>query len=111
VSGFGGSGSGINSVIEAKRLLFGVPPEDDPAEDHMNRVLTTVFGWTVVSVILAAAPLWLLGALPSAIAVFAATAIAVAAIFRIGRRRNRGRRGPESPPCAPGTSSSSPTSP
>jgi len=31
VSGFGGSGSGVNSEIEAERLLFGVPPEYEPA--------------------------------------------------------------------------------
>jgi len=97
MSGFGGSGSGINSEIEAKRLLFGVPPEDDPAEDHMNRFLQTLFGWTAVTILVAAAPLWLLGPLASSVAVIAATALAVAVIFRIGRRRNRPRPDPLEP--------------
>jgi hypothetical protein len=86
MSGFGGSGSGINSEIEARRLLFGVPPEHDPAEDHMNRFLMTVFGWTTLSVLVAAAPLWLLGTVASSVAVLAATVVAVAAIFAIRRR-------------------------
>ena len=97
MSGFGGSGSGINSEIEAKRLLFGVPPEYDPAEDHMNRFLMTLFGWTALTIVVAAAPLWLLGSVVAAIAVLAATVIAVAAIFSIRQRRNRRRQDPLQP--------------
>jgi len=97
MSGFGGSGSGINSEIEAKRLLFGVPPEDDPAEDHMNRFLMTLFGWTAVTILVAAAPLWLLGSVAASIAVLAATVLAVAAIVSIRRRRNARRPDPLEP--------------
>ncbi len=97
MSGFGGSGSGINSEIEAKRLLFGVPPEYDPAEEHMRRFLQTVLSWAVLTVVVAAAPLWLFGALPSAVAVVAATVIALAAIFSFRRRRNRARPDPLEP--------------
>ena len=94
MSGFSGSGSGINSEIEAKRLLFGVPPEFDPAEDHMNRFLMTVFGWTVATVAVAAAPLWLFGPLTSAIAIAAVTVLAVAVI---ALRRNGLRPDPLEP--------------
>jgi|SRR5579864_8724054 len=98
MSGFGGSGSGINSVIEAQRLLYGVPPEYDPAEDHMRRFLRTVLWWTVLTVVVSAAPLWLFGALPAAVAVLEATVIALGAIFSIRRRRrNRRRPGPLEP--------------
>ncbi len=97
MSGFGGSGSGINSEIEAKRLLFGVPPEDDPVEDHMNRFLQTLFGWTALMIVVAAAPLWLLGPVAASIVVAAVTALALAAIVSIGRRRNRRRPDPLEP--------------
>jgi hypothetical protein len=88
VSGFGGSGSGINSVEEAKRLLYGVPPEDDPAEEHMRRFIWTVCGWTTVVVLVAAAPLYWLGDLASSIAVAGVTIAVLGAIVSI-RRRNR----------------------
>jgi len=84
----GGSGSGINSVIEAQELLWGKPPEDDPAEEHMRRFLWTVCGWTTLVLIVAAPLLWFFGPIAASVGVAGGTFGALVAIASF-RRRNR----------------------
>ena len=84
--GPGGQGDRIFADFQASLLTQGQPPQEDPAEEHMNNVNKLVFRWTATLVLIAGAGLWL-GGPRLGVGVAAGLTIAAVAILASIRRR------------------------
>jgi len=79
----------IQAEFQAKLLARGQIPEDDPAEDHMNRVAWLVFWWTAALVVIAGGLLWIAGDIAAVAGSVCLTAVALAVLTRSRRPRAR----------------------
>ena len=74
--------------FEAKLLANRQVPEDDPVEDHMNRVMGLAFWWTAALVVIAGGVLWFAGDIT---AVVGAACFTLVALTVLANRRPRAR--------------------
>jgi hypothetical protein len=84
--GDGGQGNHIFAEFQAKLLGQGKPPDEDPVEEHMQRVKKLVFRWTSALVVIAGASLWIGGVGP-ALALAAGATLLVLGAMALRRRR------------------------
>ncbi len=71
--------------FEAKLLANRQVPEDDPVEDHMNRVMGLVFWWTAALVVIAGGVLWFAGDIAAVVGSACLTAVVLAVIATLRR--------------------------
>jgi hypothetical protein len=79
----------IQADFEAKLLANGQIPEDDPVEDHMNRVKRVVFWWTAGLVVIAGGILWFAADIAAVVGTACLTAVALAVMANSRRPRAR----------------------
>jgi len=79
----------IQADFEAKLLANGQIPEDDPVEDHMNRVKRLVFWWAAALVVIAGGIWWFAGDIAAAAGSACITAVALAVTANSRRPRAR----------------------
>lgn len=82
VDGDRGRADLLLAEFQAKMLLYGGPPEYDPAEEHTRWFLRVAIVWTVVVAVVGGGVLWITDWAFAAIAVGTATVIALAAVSR-----------------------------
>jgi hypothetical protein len=70
----------IQAEFEAKLLANRQVPEDDPAEDHMNRVERLVVWWVAALVVFAGGVLWFAGDAAAVVGSVCLTAVALTVI-------------------------------
>jgi len=70
----------IQAEFEAKLLANRQVPEDDPAEDHMNRVERLVVWWAAALVVFAGGVLWFAGDFAAIVGAASLTVVALAAL-------------------------------
>ena len=86
----------IQAEFEAKLLANGQVPEDDPAEDHVNRVKRFVLWWTAALVVIAGGVLWFAADVAAVFGAACLTAVALAVIASSRRPTPRAKAQPRS---------------
>jgi hypothetical protein len=79
----------IQAEFEAKLLAKRQVPDDDPAEDHMNRVKRLVFWWTAALLVIAGGVLWFAGDIAAVAGTACLTAVVLAVTVTFYRKRAR----------------------
>ena len=82
-----GQGDKTYALFQARKLLWGRPPEYDEAEELMERVMWLLGVWSATLIAVAATALWFAGALVAAAAVATVTVAVVGAFLVWWRKR------------------------
>jgi hypothetical protein len=87
---WGGGSQGDLNYAEFQAKLLAGPPEYDPVEEHMKRVVRLTLGWFAFAAIVGGLVLWIWDPVSGAVAVAILALGAIGLVIRITRPRASG---------------------